>query len=299
MDDWLVRVGLIRQWSRQGERAPHKPLLLLYSLGRLRQTGTTRADYSEAEPTLARLLREFGPGGRPSTPAYPFHHLQTDGLWLVETPDDSNPGPSAARLKSSAAVGRLTPEFEAALQADARLLTMVARSLLDRNFPESLHADICEAVGLDLEALEVDAAKARAAGLRRRSPQFRELVLMAYEQRCAMCGYDGRVGAEAVGLDAAHLRWWAFEGPDAVENALCLCVFHHKLLDRGVLGVTAEHTIAVSAHFVGRGRTAEELVLGLAGAPLLEPQRGQSLPAQPHIIWHGDQVFRAPARVPA
>ena len=63
--------------------------------------------------------------------------------------------------------------------------------------------------------------------------------------------------------------------------------------------VTQEHTIAVSAHFVGRGRAVEELVLRLAGAPLLEPQRGQSLLAEPHIIWHGDQVFRAPARVPA
>jgi putative restriction endonuclease len=122
---------------------------------------------------------------------------------------------------------------------------------------------------------------------------------MAYEQRCAMCGYDGRIGTEAVGLDAAHLRWWAFEGPDSVENALCLCAFHHKLLDRGVLGVTPEHTVAVSAHFVGRGRSAEDLVLRLAGAPLLEPQPGQPLPALDHISWHGDQVFRAPARLPA
>ena len=36
---------------------------------------------------------------------------------------------------------------------------------------------------------------------------------------------------------AAPLRWWAFDGPDAVDNGLCLCSFHHKLLDRGVLDI--------------------------------------------------------------
>ena len=92
-----------------------------------------------------------------------------------------------------------------------------------------------------------------------------------------MCGYDGRLGTEAVGLDAAHLRWWAFDGPDLVENGLCLCSFHHKLMDRGVLG----------------------LVLRLVGESLILPQRGQAPPAIDHITWHADQVFRAPARVPA
>ena len=298
-DDWLGRIEGIRQWSRGGERAPHKPLLLLYSLGRLRQTGTTKVPYAEAEPSLVRLLREFGPGGRASSPAYPFHHLQTDGLWVIETADGSTPGANPGRLKSSAATGALAAGFEAALRAEPRLFALVARFLLDRNFPESLHPDICDAVGVDLETVEVDAARARAAGLRRRNTEFRNVVLMAYERRCAMCGYDGQVEGEAVGLDAAHLRWWALDGPDTVDNALCLCSLHHKLLDRGVLGVTSEHTVAVSAHFIGRGRTAEELVLRLAGAPLLEPQRGQPVPADEHIAWHGGEVFRAPPRVPA
>jgi putative restriction endonuclease len=100
-------------------------------------------------------------------------------------------------------------------------------------------------------------------------------------------------------LDAAHVQWWAFDGPDTVDNGLCLCSFHHKLLDRGVLGITPEHEVAVSSHFVGRGRAAEELVLRLVGQPLLEPQRGQPLPADGHIGWHVGQVFRPPARVPA
>jgi putative restriction endonuclease len=297
-DDWLARITSIRRWSRHGERAPHKPLLLLYALGRMQRNGTSEMTYGEAEQDLVRLLRDYGPTGRKTSPAYPFHHLQTDGLWTV-TAAHGDPGPSPARLRSSDAVGRLDAAFEAALRRDPALVALIAHALLDENFPPSLHDDLCAAAGLDVEALEVAAARTRAQKLRRRDPMFRERVLVAYEYRCAMCGYDGRLGTEAVGLDAAHVRWWAFDGPDSVDNALCLCGFHHKLLDRGVLGLTAEHDVAVSAHFVGRGRAAEELVLRLAGRPLLEPQRGSPAPAGDHIAWHRDQVFRQPARVPA
>ena len=297
-DDWLERVGNLKVWARKGERAPHKPLLLLFTLARLQSIGTTKVTYEEAEPVLTRLLEEFGPNRR-TTPAYPFHRLQNDGLWVVTTADGSESQDSPGRLRAAGATGQLTEEFESALRSDPRLTALVARALLDASFEESLHADICQSLGLDLEMIEVAAAKTRAAALRRRDPRFRELVLMAYEYRCAMCGYDGRLGNEAVGLDAAHLRWWAFDGPDAVENALCLCSFHHKLLDRGVLGVTTDHTVAVSALFVGRGPAAESFVLRLLGAPLLEPQRGQPMPSQDHVIWHGEQVFRNPARVAA
>ena len=174
-----------------------------------------------------------------------------------------------------------------------------ARRLLDANFPESFHADLCAAAGLDLDAIEVSAAHARVQGLRRRDPAFRGHIVVAYEYRCAMCGYDGRLGYDAVGLDAAHVRWWAFDGPDTVDNGLCLCSFHHKVLDRGVLGITEDHQVAVWSHFVGHGRAAEDLVLRLVGQPLLEPQRGQPPPADGHIGWHAEQVFREPARVPA
>ncbi len=84
-----------------------------------------------------------------------------------------------------------------------------------------------------------------------------------------------------------------------MENGICLCSFHHKLLDRGVLGVRPDHTVTVSAHFVGRGQAAQTLVLSLVGERLLDPQRGHAPPAVDHIDWHAGQVFRSPARIPA
>lgn len=294
---WLAEVAKIKQWSRAGERAPHKPLLLLFVLGRLHRTGTSRVTFAEAEPAVADLLRSYGPP-RKTSPAYPFHHLQSDGLWRVTTEDGSDPGSSLARLRASGAAGTLAPAFEAALAADPGLLALTARVLLDSNFPESLHDDICQLVGIDVEAIEIAAAGCRVDEVRRRrrDPMFREHVLVAYEYRCAVCRYDGRIGAEAVGLDAAHVRWWAYDGPDSVENGLCLCAIHHKLFDRGVIGLTADRTVQVSRLFVGHSDAAHDLVLRHAGRAVAEPQPGLAPVDDQHIAWHDAEVFRKPAR---
>ena len=265
-------------------------------MGRLQRTGSAEVTYVEAEPVLVQLLRDFGSPGRTTSPAYPFHHLQSDGLWTLTSSGGTDLGANAGRLRRAGAAGRLSPDFESALRADPRLLVLAARFLLDANFPESLHVDICSLVGLDLEAVEVQAVRERTASLRRRDPHFRYAVLVAYEYRCAMCGYDGRLGTEAVGLDAADVRWWAFEGPDTIDNSLCLCSFHHKLLDRGVVGIGDDHTVEVSTRFVGRGRAAEVFVLELLGPPLQQPQRGQAPPALDHVQRHRPGLFRTSAR---
>lgn len=288
---WLRRVGAINQWSRGGERAPHKPLLLLYAIGRLQQTGSASVSFVEAEAPLRRLLEEFGPP-RTTSPGYPFHHLSSDGLWTVTTPSGSHsPGPNLTALRAGA-VGALPSELASALEHDAGLLAGIVRLLLEANFPASLHDDLLAAVGIDLLAAEV----ALPARRRRRGAAFRELVLLAYEYRCAICGYDGQLFREAVGLDAAHVRWWAAGGPDEVANGVALCSLHHKLLDRGAIGITEATTVAVSGRFVGRSTAADELVLRLVDRPLLSPQPGQSTPHLEHRAWHRTEVFRGPAR---
>lgn len=95
-----------------------------------------------------------------------------------------------------------------------------------------------------------------------------------------------------MGLDAAHVRWWAFDGPDDVASGLCLCAIHHKLFDKGVLGLTAAHTITVSAKFVGRSRSSQDMVLSLSGHPARKPQPGLDEVDEAHINWHSRQVFR-------
>ncbi|WP_405139962.1 HNH endonuclease [Sphaerisporangium sp. NBC_01403] len=295
--DWVERVADIRRWTRNGERAPHKPLLLLYALGRFQSHGAGPIPFSAAEADLKRLLKEFGPP-RDTSPGYPFHHLTSDGIWLVDTVNGpGSPGSELSRLRDSQASGRLHPDLLRALFDDSHLVVRLARYLLDANFEPSLHADICQLTGLDLETLgAADPVRTTARAMVRRNTAFRQNVLMAYEYCCAFCEYDGWLDGTAVGLDAAHVRWWAFEGPDATSNGLCLCAIHHKLFDKGVLGLTPDRTIAVSAKFVGRSRAAKEMVLALTERPVRQPQPGLEPIDTANIEWHNRQVFRAPAR---
>lgn len=190
----------------------------------------------------------------------------SDGVWEVHTErgPKAAPGPGSGELRATGAAGRLTPELRAALRRDPPLLGRMTRVLLDLNFPPSLHGELCEAVGLELEEAETGLVSAKR---RQRDRRMREMVLTAYEYQCAFCGYDGRIGMVPVGLEAAHIRWWAFDGPDDLENGLSLCSLHHKLFDKGVLGLGEgrgeAHRILVSQSFVGRSTAAREHVITL------------------------------------
>ncbi|BBA98517.1 hypothetical protein RVR_4725 [Actinacidiphila reveromycinica] len=292
--DWLERVAELRQWTRNGTRAPHKPLLLLYALGRFQQDAEGELPYSAVEADLARLLTEYGPPHR-TTPAYPFHHLVSDGVWEVRTDrGPGSPGTGVLELRRAGARGRLAPELRTALRRQPSLLGRMARVLLDLHFPPSLHGDLCEAVGLELVPAETEGLP--AVPRRQRDPRMRQAVLTAYEYRCAFCGYDGRIGAVPVGLEAAHVRWWAFDGPDDVDNGLCLCSLHHKLLDKGVLGVGDGHRVLVSQDFVGGSEAARAQVTALSGRPLFGPQAGARPVAAAHRAWHAAQVFHGDPR---
>ncbi len=79
--DILARVGSLNLWKRHGERAPHKPLLILLGLGRLQRGEQRLASFREIEPRLNELLQEFGTLSTRRSAEYPFWRQQSDGLW--------------------------------------------------------------------------------------------------------------------------------------------------------------------------------------------------------------------------
>lgn len=58
--DWAERVTRLRRLTRGDERAAHKPLVLLYALGRFRRYGEAPVGFSQTGEDLARLLMESG-----------------------------------------------------------------------------------------------------------------------------------------------------------------------------------------------------------------------------------------------
>ena len=75
-----------------------------------------------------------------------------------------------------------------------------------------------------------------------RSPQFRQAVLEAYENCCAMCGLQLEL------IEAAHLVPHAHpRGLDVVPNGIALCALHHKSLDSGLLYIETNYDIRINA----------------------------------------------------
>src|SRR4051794_39762784 len=199
-DDILHRFDDLGIWKQGDQRAPHKPLLVLYALG-MWQAGQKHVSFREVEPDLTSLLREFGPPRKSDHPEQPFWRLQRDGVWAVHAPaglalKTNDDIPRVTALRSHNVRAEFSPEVQAALFADPGLTPAIATRLLERHFPESLHQDILNAVGL---TLDTDVMR------RKRDPYFRQRVLKAYEYRCAVCGFDVRLGSLSIALDAAHI----------------------------------------------------------------------------------------------
>ncbi|NEK57036.1 restriction endonuclease [Geodermatophilus sabuli] len=286
----LERLSSLRQHQQDSRRSPHKPLLVLLALGRLAATGSSRLPWSEAEETLSNLIEEFGPTsqtGRSQSAAFPFTRLRSDGVWML---DRDVPMDNVGPLRQGV-TGQFEASLEAALRDRPELLAAAARGLVESHFPGTVAPDVLVAVGLDPDLLEGSRpARDTSPADRRRSSTWPAAVIEAWDRQCAFCGFDGAAGGGVVGIEAAHVRWFKLGGPDDLDNGLALCSLHHKLFDRGMLGLDGDFAVVVSRRFSARttqGRTVYDL-----HGQRLTPRPGTPLPAARHVRWHTDQVFQ-------
>jgi len=290
---WHELVGNLHVWRRGSERAVHKPLLTLMLLSRAQRGEANEVRFEEIYEPLREALRNFGPPRKSYHPEFPFWHLQTDGFWEIEEVDKlerkkGGSSPSRTELLKKTATGRVPEPLWAELKSHRHTIRDLAQNILDEFWPATYHEDIAAALGLDL-TLEQSIEKAK------RDPRFRHLVLRAYERKCAICGYDARIGDTLAGVEAAHIKWKTVGGPDIVKNGIALCSIHHKMFDLGAVGLTPGLTIQVSQDLTG-DKAVKELVHRYHGKPLAGPQSSGQEPKRDFIHWHEKNVFRAPAR---
>lgn len=312
----LDALDRLNVWKKRGVRAPHKPLLLLLMLGRVWRGEPRLASYGrDVHQSLKKLLKDFGSPRSHLRPERPFWHLRSDRLPSEHSQSESGdlwelagheglsvkPGPTAAILISHDVRGGLAEPLHKLLRRQPGLVQEAADRLLRGHFPESMRDDIRERVGLPREAA-AGASMVRegeaAFPQPRRDPEFRDAVLRAYERRCAVCDFDLRIADDMFGLEAAHIQWHAAGGPDSVPNGLALCSFHHKALDRGVIGLEQEsgdYRLLVSNELTGRSPAFAD-VLDLRGRPLRPPQEDEQRPAAEYVGWHRREVFRGAPR---
>ncbi len=289
----------ITVWKQGDKRAPHKPLLILYILGRIFNGYTDPVSFQDVDVNVGKLLDEFGPPNKTQA-LYPFWYLQNDDIWNLSNMSPSPGGhlgacPTKTMMRNNDVHGSFPSEIHEILNTDRTLLLDIAGTILHSHFPRTMHEDILQAAGITTGVSPVPESEQTQEETRTRDPKFREKVLRAYEYRCAVCGFDIRVGNDLIGLEAAHIKWHAYGGPDKEQNGLALCSLHHKLFDRGAFSLSTELIFLVSENAHG-SESFDDWLMRFHGQKLRNPLRSTYLPDEEYASWHIREVFRGEAR---
>jgi putative restriction endonuclease len=270
--------------SRLGA-ALKKPLLLLLLISRIEndRVEENRFQFDDIEKKLDLLIREHG--GRPthsgSKPEQPFYHLRSSPFWILRTQQEYAPGRTAliSDLRRPDSFGAFQPKVFRLLRSSSEARARVVDSILNEWWPETLHGDIREDLGLD----RLDSRR-RA----QRDRQFTIDVLENFRYSCAFCGFHAVLNRVATGIDAAHVHWHSLKGPDDVENGIALCKLHHWAFDKGILGIDDEERICIASVFSAQqdgGLPLESLVnRGFA----VQPRKAI---AKRFLDWHRNNVY--------
>lgn len=130
----------LQRWSRAGVHAPHKPLLVLYTIGRTLRGEQRLVDFNDIEHPLGELIERFGAERQRIHPEYPFWRLQHDGFWEVIDADSfgarrSNTDPPVTELRQRHAQGGFLSDIDRQLRNDVPSALDCAAGLAIRFFP--------------------------------------------------------------------------------------------------------------------------------------------------------------------
>lgn len=273
-------------WRKGEQRAPHKPLLLLYVLAGYQQGHQRLFDYaSEIRDNLHNLLERFGPQRAQYRPDMPFWRLQGDGFWQLKNAErcstfGSSRQPPVGELVEHNVAGGFDKQRYDQLIKNKSLINSLARQILEAHFTESIQEELADELGFELQLLR-----------KQRDPLFRQQVLRAYNYECAICGFNMRHDNTSVALEAAHIKWKQHGGPCEIPNGLALCAIHHKAFDKGSIGLDESMRVQVSEAVNGSGIVGR-LFWDFQGKSISLPQVKAYYPQDKFVEWHRREVFR-------
>lgn len=300
MDNEQIRKKFqnLNVWQNGDQRAVHKPLLVLYTIGKLLRGENRLISFADIEEDIRNLLSEFGPWSKTFRPQYPFWRLRNEEDEIWEIPDahriregrrKSGKSTGDARIEDLRryGVGGFLEPIAYKFQEDPNLAFEIVQDLLNAHFPMSYHEDILQAVDIERPLQTFDT--------KTRPSNFRINILRAYEYKCAVCGFDVKLGDSPVALEASHIKWQKAGGPDEAVNGMALCSLHHKLFDRGAFTLSKQRQILVSDDAHGT-KGFQEWLMDFHGENINFPQRRSYYPDMEFIGWHVREVFKGDYR---
>jgi putative restriction endonuclease len=123
-----------------------------------------------------------------------------------------------------------------------------------------------------------------------RDRTFRQIVLRAYDARCAITGFKFINGGGRAEVDAAHIRPVQHDGPDIINNGIALSGTAHWMFDRGLISLTDDLEILISRQ-VNDIDSVKAFIntTGQATPPLRPADR----PHPRFLSWHRENCFKS------
>ncbi|CDT81585.1 conserved hypothetical protein [Vibrio coralliirubri] len=284
----LDKIQTISRWRRGDQRAPHKPLMLLYALSQYKQGHERLFQFEdEVDNQVKELLVQYGPSRKAYHPEYPFWRLANEKapFWELKNgeeciPRKSNTDPKKSELIKYNVMAGFDASSYQSLISNPELIEKIASKLIQDNFPDTLQEELFVRFGFEVDT-----------STKQRDPNFRKNVLRAYNYRCAVCGFDLTLDTVPVGIEAAHIKWKQYSGACEVSNGVALCSIHHKALDRGVITLDSELTVQVSPAVTG-GNMVERLIWEFENKQISLPRDASLYPDDKMVEWHVREVFK-------
>lgn len=303
MRDTLSESGLPQAWrdilTRMLRSKKHyKPagmlaFLNIWDAGKI-SGGTFR--FTDFDEYFRRLLQSFDlEGSRQGWLPY-FHLCYRDHIWILtngsQVAEITLDERSREKIESVGPDARVAPdlmEFVSSVHGREALRSAVYDMLAQDETPEctALIDSDRSCTQISLKALEgsvvfdpatVEDGRSRiqaSIAVRRGQKKFREALLRAYGERCAMSASN----CEEV-LEAAHIYPYLGDQTNHITNGLLLRADLHSLFDLGLISVEADYTLIVSNTLL------QTEYADLMGRALRLPSSISDYPNRNALGWH-------------
>lgn len=296
-------------------RAPHKPLLLLAMLDQCAE-GLVQSNFIEASLGLGELFTLYWacvmPPDQKGSLVLPFFHLQRDGFWhLLSKPGKEGYLAAVRQIRSlselqDVALGARIDEDLYALVQTEEARNVLRQVLIETYFAPKAQSALLNQSSVNQEAYQYSETLLKQAKEKlvregvlesegyqpaARDQGFRRAIIGAYDHHCAFCGLKVLTPDGHTAADAAHIIPWSRTHNDAVDNGISLCKLCHWGFDEGLLTMSAQSTVKVSA-LVKANYNAPAHLPGLAGRPLTLPAEEYLRPSSAGLEWHRQEIYR-------
>jgi putative restriction endonuclease len=150
--------------------------------------------------------------------------------------------------------------------------------------PDELYVELAISDAADIRHLDDPGTRSyleRVVKERVHQREFRQKVLLAYEDRCAICRLRHRQL-----LDAAHILPDSHpQGRAVVPNGVSLCKIHHSAYDTNLLGIDPQNTVHINSDLLHEvdGPMLRHGLQEMHGTRLHLPRQRSMKPATHHL----------------